>query len=346
MANQIIVADTYNSAIGIAARSRAECLNGTVVYASDFTSPFSLLNQLLTSDVDNILFGWRNALYDLIVVNSQKRMRKLTKKSSIGFVIPDFLGIKDEFSEIEKSLINFADYYLVTNQDLLRIYSHKYEGSPPVGILHDLPNIDLIHEFREIQEIKNQQRAIWVGNSQWGKRQGYRDHKGFEEVILPLQAICKAHKDCFEIRIIDSSEKKFTQFEILQEMKKSNFVLQASETEGTGLPIIEGLGLGLIPISTRVGVVPEIFSEKDSHHIVSRHAIEIHKALHFFACENPNISSLMIQKFEKYISKSIVEIIPKIQRSYFRNYRSYGIFPKVKVCIKWSYRKLRSKSHE
>jgi glycosyltransferase involved in cell wall biosynthesis len=346
MTNQIIIADTYNSAIGIAARSRAECLNGTVIYASDFISPFSLLNQLLTSDVDNILFGWRNALLDLIIVNSQKRIRKLTEKSSIGFVIPDFLGLKDNFSEIEKSLIDFADYYLVTSQELLRVYSQKYEGSPPVGILHDLPNIDLIHEFREIQEIKNQQRAIWVGNSQWGKRQGYRDHKGFKEVILPLQAICKEHKNCFEIRIIDSSEKKFTQFEVLQEMKKSNFVLQASETEGTGLPIIEGLGLGLIPISTRVGVVPEIFSEKDSHHIVSRHAIEIHKALHFFASENLNISNLMTQKFEKYISKSIAEIIPKTQKSYFRNYRSYGIFPKVKVCIKWCYRKLRSKSHE
>jgi glycosyltransferase involved in cell wall biosynthesis len=345
MAKQIIVADTYNSAIGIAARSRAECLTGNVVYASDFISPFSLLNHLLTSDVDNILFGWRNALYDLIVVNSNKRMRRLTKKSSVGFVIPDFLGIKDGFSEIEKSLIDFADYYLVTNQDLLRIYSHKYIDCPPVGILHDLPNINLIRKFREIQVIKNQQRAIWIGNSQWGKRQGYRDHKGFQEVILPLQAICKAHKNCFEIRIIDSSEKKFTQFEIFQEMKKSYFVLQSSETEGTGLPVIEGLGLGLIPISTRVGVVPEIFSEKDSHHIVSRHAIEIHEALHFFACENPNISSLMIQKYEKYISKSIVEVIPNIQRSNIRNYRNYGILLRVKVCIKWSYRKLRSKRY-
>jgi glycosyltransferase involved in cell wall biosynthesis len=346
MTYQIIVADTYDSAIGIAARSRAKYLNGTVVYASDFTSPFSLLNQLLNLDGDNILFGWRNALYDLIIVNSQKRIRKLTKKSSIGFIIPDFLGIKDDFSEIEKFLIDFADYYLVTNQDLLRIYTQKYEGCPPVGILHDLPNIDLIHEFREIQEIKNQQRAIWVGNSQWGKRQGYRDHKGFKEVILPLQAICKAHNNCFEIKIIDSSEKKFTQFEILQEMKKSNFVLQSSESEGTGLPMIEGLGLGLIPISTRVGVVPEIFSDKDSHHIVFRSAIEIHNSLHFFAFQNPNISNLMIQKFEKYISKSTAEIIPKIQKRYFRNYISYSIFHKVKVCFKWSYRKLRSKSHE
>jgi len=346
MRSLIIVADTYNSAIGIAARSRAKCLNGIVLYASDFTSPFRLLNQLLISEVDNILFGWRNALYDLITVNSQKRIHKLSKKSSIGFVIPDFLGIKGEFSKIEKSLIDFADYYLVTNQDLLRIYSQKYQGSPPVGILHDLPNIDLINEFSEIQQIKNQQRAIWVGNSKWGKRQGYSDHKGFREVILPLQAICKAHKKCFEIKIIDSSEKKFSQTEILQEMKKSNFVLQASETEGTGLPIIEGMGLGLIPISTRVGVVPEIFSEKVSHHIVSRHAIEIHKALHFFARENPNISNLMIQKYKKYISESISENIPEIQKSLFRNYRSYGIFLKVKVCIKWSYRNLRSKSYE
>jgi glycosyltransferase involved in cell wall biosynthesis len=346
MTNQIIVADTHDSAIGIAARSRAKFSNGAVVYASDFTSPFSLFNQLLTSDVDNVLFGWRKALYDLIIVIPKKRMRKLIEKSSIGFVIPDFLGLKDEFSEIEKFLIDFADYYFVTNQDLLRIYSQKFEGCPPVGILHDLPNIDLIHEFREIQEIKNQQRAIWVGNSQWGKRQSYRDHKGFKEVILPLQAICKAHNNCFEIRIIDSSEKKITQVEILQEMKKSNFVLQASQSEGTGLPIIEGLGLGLIPISTRVGVIPEIFPGKDSHHIVSRNAIEIHNKLHYFEFENPKISNLMIQNFEKYISKSISEIIPKIRKSYSRNYRSYGIFPKVRVCIKWNYRRLRSKSHE
>lgn len=346
MKNQIIVADNYDSAIGIAARSRAKYSNCTVIYAFDFTTPDSLLNELLASNVENILFSWRNALHDLIKVISKEKMQKLTSKSTIGFVIPDFLGMKNEFTEIEKILIDFADYYLVTNLELFKIYSQKFECYPPAGVLHDLPNITLIHEIRELPAYKNQHRAVWVGNSQWGKRQNYRDHKGFKEVILPLQSICKAHDNCFEIRIINSSERKMTQVEIFNEMQKSNFVLQASQSEGTGLPTIEGLGLGLIPISTRVGVIHEIFPEKNSRHIVSRSALEIHDALHYFASQNIDISNIMMQKFEKYISNSIVEIIPKIKKRNYRKYRNCSTLAKFRIRIKWIYRRLLSKSHE
>ncbi len=297
------VVDVQHSALGIAAQSRAK-LNPeiSIIEALKYRTPRSLLRTLLEGDFDLVIFSWRFLAYELFSFKHlRSQLIELRSQSSIAIVIPDHMGERPELRFREDDLIQHIDYFLVTSKLLFSDYSKRY----PVkcrGILHDIPNIDQIRQQRS-QVLNKRNDIIWVGNSEWGERIGFKDYKRYSRIVLPL--VARKHK----IKIIDSAKNRLTNKEVLREIHQSTSLIQCSTKEGTGLPLLEAAGLGVIPISTKVGVAEEVLLGKLKPLLVEPSVNDFGKAITWANKNHDWLSEVLIQNFELYCESAINEEI-------------------------------------
>lgn len=295
------VVDARFSALGIAAQSRAQ-INAdiTIVEALAYRTPRSLAHALIEGNYDLVLFSWRFLAHELLGFRHlRNQIIKLRSQSSIAIVIPDHMGELPELRVREDDLIQQIDYFLVTNKLLYSEYSARYPEKCR-GILHDIPNIDDIRRERS-QKLKKSKNIIWVGNSRWGERLGFKDYKRYSRVVLPL--VARFH----EIKIIDSAQNRLNNQEVLREIHRSLALIQCSTKEGTGLPLLEAAGLGVIPISTKVGVAEEILVGKLKPLMVDPSVDDFCQAI-TWANENLDwLPQVLIQNFELYCERAFAE---------------------------------------
>ena len=207
---------------------------------------------------------------------------------------------------MEKNLIEMCHGYYVTNLDLEQLYKKHFPSNYWPKVLHDLPNFELIERVLAIYPDKEKnvtKKIIWIGNSKWGKRQGYIDHKRLKTTIEPLKRIFISHSNCFDLEVIDSSKRAVSHLEALNRIRKSDFLLQTSVSEGSGIPILEALALKTICLSTPVGIANEIFHNENLLNLISSDPDEIHDRLH--EIENHTFDSLLSNVYEKYIYAAV-----------------------------------------
>jgi glycosyltransferase involved in cell wall biosynthesis len=123
------------------------------------------------------------------------------------------------------------------------------------------------------------------------------------------------------------------QYQVLKCIRDSDILLQTSRNEGTGLPIIEALGLGTEVISNRVGVASEILYESQ---ILDNFDIEkLHENIH--ASSNLGNQENLIEQYDIYISNSVKESLV-----FFDSIKSlptdYFIKQKIIIKLYWIYR--------
>ena len=339
----VFVVDIRNSALYTAAVSRARLVNGIVVIASDFRSPFLLLQYLIRIGPKTILFSWRRALADVVCTPKGRNLYlKLHSVSSIGLLVPDHVGLNPENRRIEQHTINLSDFYLVTSKILFDEYSKVPTFPKPFGILHDLPDISAINEIRESyeKELHPDIVVILVGNSKWEKRSGFTDHKGFHEIVQPLSEQLKVcHKE-IELKVIDSSEKRLSNFEVLKEIYHADVLIQTSKSEGTGLPLLEAIGLGTSVITTNVGVASEVLGG-DSENIVNYNVEDFYKKIVLSARSREVI---LRRQFMDFINSATSEKIPFDQKKSIVVSQKAQFLTAIVVNLKWLYRNLRSTS--
>lgn len=225
----MIISDTENSALSLSARYRSKLINAEVLYVDNFHSINQLFNIIVEKNPLVLLFVWRQSLLDILNTITKEQRALLRGGRTLVVLIPDHLGIDNPQSTQEHELLNYVDSYYVTSKILYEAYDSIPLIQKPFGILHDLPNVDLIRETRaEIVEVDSNQ-VIWVGNSKWGSKQGYTDHKGYQSVIKPLETILKNHKDCFKLKVIDSAQENLPNQQVLRQIHKSSFLLLTSK---------------------------------------------------------------------------------------------------------------------
>jgi len=336
----IYIVDKKGSALNTAALSRIALTGGRVFAANEYTSPKNLLKNIYKENEGIILFAWRKALDDAIFLKSTRTyFKKLDSKFVITFLIPDHLGLDDEKHNNELEMIKASDYYLVTNQLLLDRYHQKFVESPPKGIFHDLPNIDAIDRIKKnVPKVRGlKQKIIWVGNSEWGSRLGVVDHKGFESTILPLKELIIQHDNCVDLQIVDSRKKLIKNEEVLKLIRTSDLLLQVSKSEGTGLPLLEALGLETAVLSPDIGIAKEVLFGNYQFMISFLDAESVHKRIHELL--RNDYTSILSKSYKTYISLITKEgLIRRKKSKVLPNYKSLNY--RVKIRLYWLYRYL------
>ncbi|NDE11528.1 MAG: glycosyltransferase family 1 protein [Chitinophagia bacterium] len=169
----------------------------------------------------------------------------------------------------EKILMNFCDGFTVVSKKLYDQYNYIFAPNTPTYIMHDLPNIDLLTKVSKLN-IRREKTVIWIGNSKWGHRQGFIDHKGYERYLKPIIARVNQIDNSIKFVIIDRAVKTYPQDEVLAMVAQSKCTLQLSDSEGTGLPLIEAAYLGSIPLTRNVGIAPELLSRNSENFIFEK----------------------------------------------------------------------------
>jgi glycosyltransferase involved in cell wall biosynthesis len=343
MENRIYIVDKKHSALYIAASSRVALSGGKILISNEYKSPRHLLRTIYKEKGGIVLFCWRKALADVISLNSSLKLyKKFDDRFTFAFLIPDHMGLETEFGNIEAQLIKSSEYYVVTSKILFNQYSAKYPTKPPMAIFHDLPNLELIENIRKnFKKSKGlQTKAIWVGNSKWGRRQGYKDHKGFKECIEPLRNYCEKHITNLTIEIIDSSKKNLSQRDTLKRIRESDVLLQTSKNEGTGIVVLEAIGLGTHVLTTKVGIAGEFFSDDDSQILKDKSILGIVAKIR--SLNDHELTENIRVKYDKYVVSARNENLVSVSktREFTKSKSGLSYF---KVYVYWIYRYVHNK---
>ena len=266
--NTAIVVDYASSGLGTAAFGHSAVFGGEVIVATHFSSPVKLQEYLAHRNFKFVFFSWRKGLTEFLYFLNKSPIKL---EYRIFLVVADNVGLDN--THAEEKLLSVIDGYLVTNEQLKIAYESKF-ALPCGGIWRDLPNLDLVNEILNLpnSESARRRKIIWVGNSRWGERQGYRDHKGFNRYVRPL---IKDLQNEIDFVIVDSAVELYSNKFVLTLMKDCDLLVQVSDSEGTGLPILEALALGLTVLTTNVGIVPEISGLKELNVIHSLNYSEL-----------------------------------------------------------------------
>ena len=312
----IYVVDKKNSALYTAASSRIALSGGTMLIANEYISPRHLLKDIHKEGGGIVLFCWRKVLGDIISLNrSLKIYKEFDDNFTFAFLIPDHMGLETKFENIEAKMINASEYYVVTSKLLFDLYSEKYPTKPPKTIYHDLPNLKLVEDVRkDFQKSKSQKtRIIWVGNSRWGQRQGYKDHKGLEKYVRPLKEHCEKYLNNLTVEIIDSSVNSLNQLETLRRIRDSDILIQVSKSEGTGIVILEAIGLETRVLTTKVGIADEFFSIDDYQILKDKSVQGI--LTNIGNLMNSTSTEALRRKFDEYVENARNENLISVYKS-------------------------------
>lgn len=346
----VYVVDREDSALGISAKSRAavtQFAEVSVVEALAFCSPIKLLKHVHFLEPDYVIFSWRFIITEFFSGKLSLRwLSRLSSSSHIGALVPDYLGLAKDHCQDERQVLDFVDFFMVTNWELSEHYSKLDFRAQFLGILHDLPNV---HEIRKLRNEKqnnslNSKRIIWVGNSRWGSRQGFVDHKGLQEVFLPSMEILRHNLPSLKVCVVDSSQKRIDNHLALRLIQKSDILVQTSKSEGTGMQVLEAIGLGVIPVTTRVGIANEILNDTLPSLIVERNPTSIARSCARLLTGDGVDRKFLIEIFETTIDKWANELQSNLGKFQGNTIRPIcpkpGLGPSL-IRFKWLFRCIR-----
>lgn len=191
-----------------------------------------------------------------------KMVRNKCSTTVYDYMDIDVAGIKEHAPIFN---LYTKNYYTATKK-LFDIYTTIKEYNAPSAMVHDICDetkyVPMNLERFEIDNIGNRPIVIgWVGNSMHSGDNGI-DLKGFHSVLKPVirELIEEGYKliECYADRNVE--------WRAAEEMpgyySDIDVCICVSVHEGTPRPVLEAMHSGVPVISTDVGIVPEIFGNK------------------------------------------------------------------------------------
>lgn len=177
---------------------------------------------------------------------------------------------------------NEAAGYIVCSEKLNKIYKNIKNIKKPDSVVSDGIDTDMffMKDKDRFKNRKDNQELIvgWCGNSKFLDSQD-DDLKGLNKVIKP--AIEELQKEGYNIRLdaADRNIKQIPHEKMPDYFNSIDVYVCASRTEGHPDPVFEAVGCGVPVIATDVGIVPEIFGEKQKKYIIKRDKDDLKKKL-------------------------------------------------------------------
>jgi glycosyltransferase involved in cell wall biosynthesis len=338
-ASGIFIVDEIDSPLWKVASTHALRSGDRVLAANQYLSPAALIRDAFEQTTSYLIFSWRGAFDS--VLESGSAWRELTKHEiPIFLLIPDLLGIH-QISKHEQNRINTADGILVTSQELFLKYSEIYT-TKNIQILHDIPPLDSASFFSKDSISRNPRKLIWIGNSKWGERAGFVDHKGLYTYALPAFEKLKNVYTDLSITVIDSASEKLTYDRVLSELASSACLLFTSNSEGTGLPLIESAALGTPLVTFDVGIASELLQGDLEKLISAKNLDEFCAKVTYVIDNNEKLSRMILEASKDYLT-IISEDIGRLELRDLKSGTWRSQKPKWNLLnfLKWKYRWIR-----
>ncbi len=239
---------------------------------------------LFGEDYDLIHFLWRGYLtlidraemhnyIEALGMSFEKFKQKYILNKNITFSVCDELYLSGDDEWRTEETMKYGKEYFVTSKRLYNIYQQF--SKKPQMVIHD--GVDLqkyipenLDRFKNIETV----RIGWTGNSKFKDSEGDSDMKGVEGIIKPAIEELQREGYSVELNLADRNIKMIPQEEMPKFYNSIDLYVCASKTEGTPLPIIEAMAMGVPVISTDVGIVSEAVGECNKKYILKERTKE------------------------------------------------------------------------
>lgn len=336
----VIVVDTNDSALANSAYARFKSEDFEIIPALDFNSLGHLLHYLISLQPTTIHFAWREVMHNLLVTQKKSKLKLMFSFSQVGFGVADYLGLTKKLRGLDSYLILVSDYFTVVNEDLAYQYFATFKLPEIPVVFHDFPDIESLNAVRAADMQRNLD-FVWVGNSKWGENYGFQDYKGYKQYVRPLTSNLGSELDNLSYEIIDSANQRLSHLETLKTISTSRTLILSSKQEGTGLPVLEALALGTLPICRKVGVLPELLRHapdlpifdgvEELREILSRNLRS--------PILSPDLSRLV---FNRYMESILLEQLPEPHaKKTERVIRSFSFYMKFRTNLIWQLRRFK-----
>lgn len=235
----------------------------------------------------------------------------------ITFTVCDELFLYGDEKWRTDEIMKYSKAYFVTSKKLFEIYN-KFEKKPET-IIHDGVNLD-IFKPKNLSRFENINRNIfvgWAGNSKFVDADGDADMKGVEGIIKPAIEELKKQNYNVSLNMADRNIKKIDSNNMPEYYNSIDIYVCASKTEGTPMPILEAMAVGVPVITTDVGIVQEAFGKIEKKYILKERTVEclVNKIKEMI--DNPKEMSLISEENLNQIKDWDWSVISKKYKDFF-----------------------------
>lgn len=240
-------------------------------------------------------------------------------KKIITSSVCDHLYLSGEDEWRTNEIFKYVDSYFVTSLNLLKIYSN-INKEKLYGIINDFVDLELFKPTIRKKYINDDKIIIgWVGNSKFiGPNKEY-DLKGLNTIIKP--AINELLKEGYkiELKLADSNERIIPNYQMPDFYKNIDIYVCASSTEGTPMPILEAMAIGLPVVSTNVGIVNEAFGDIQKKLIMKERSINELKNKIKYLVEHKDMLEEISKENIENVKKFSIDNISKKYYNFFES---------------------------
>lgn len=235
---------------------------------------------IFCQDYDLIHFMWRGYISlidreemrnycETLGMSFEEFKEQFIDNKKITFAVCDELYLEGEEKWRTEEIMKYVKSYFVTSKRLFEIY--QIFSKKPERIIHDGVNLEK-YIPENLKRFENIEKAVigWTGNSKFIDSAGDNDMKGVEGILKPAVQELKEEGYDIELNLADRNIKKIPQEEMPKFYNTLSIYVCVSKNEGTPLPVLEAMAMGIPVISTNVGIVKEAFGERQQKYIISR----------------------------------------------------------------------------
>jgi glycosyltransferase involved in cell wall biosynthesis len=235
---------------------------------------------IFCQDYDLIHFMWRGYISlidreemrnycETLGMSFEEFKEQFIDNKKITFAVCDELYLEGEEKWRTEEIMKYVKSYFVTSKRLFEIY--QIFSKKPERIIHDGVNLEK-YIPENLKRFENIEKSVigWTGNSKFIDSAGDNDMKGVEGILKPAVQELKEEGYDIELNLADRNIKKIPQEEMPKFYNTLSIYVCVSKNEGTPLPVLEAMAMGIPVISTNVGIVKEAFGERQQKYIISR----------------------------------------------------------------------------